>query len=61
MRQKQKKEYFVCYIYMKTRNVSYFLCNKIPNVEGFQDLPQHLQLERELDIQCLKNLPLGVQ
>lgn len=48
------------YIY-KTRNVSYFLCNKIPNVEDFQDLPEHLQLERELDIQCMKNSPLGVQ
>lgn len=46
---------------MKTRNVSYFLCNKIPNVEVFQDLPELLQLERKLDIQCLKNSPLGVQ
>lgn len=46
---------------METRNVSYFLCNKIPKVEGFQDLPEHLQLERELDIQCTKKSPLGVQ
>lgn len=46
---------------MKVRNASYFLCNRIPNVEGFQNLPEHLQLERELDIQCLKNSPLGIQ
>lgn len=42
MRQKQKKEYFLCSVYMKTRNVSYFLYNKAPNMENFQDLSEHL-------------------
>jgi len=61
MRQRQKIEYFVCYVYIKIRNVSYFLYNKAPNVAGFQDLPQFLHLGWEVNIQCLENSALGVQ
>lgn len=51
----------MCYVYMRPRNVSYFLYNKAPNMEGFQDLPEHLHLRWEVDIQCLGNSALGVQ
>lgn len=50
----------MCSVYMKARNISYFLYTKVTNMEGFQDLPEHLHLRWEVDIQCLENSGLGV-
>lgn len=42
----------MCHVYMKTRNVSYFLYNKAPNMEDFKDLSECLHRGWEIDIQC---------
>lgn len=51
----------MCYVYMKTRNVSYFLYNKSPNMEGFQDFPECLHLGQKIDIHFLENSALGLR
>lgn len=51
----------MCHVYMKTRNVSYLLYDKAPNMEDFKDLSECLHRGWEIDIQCPESSALGVQ